>query len=207
MIEHYGWLLVFVNILLEQLGAPLPAYPTPIITGPMASRCEYSVPFLLLTAVAAALIADYVWFRLGRRYGRRVLSLLCKISLSADSCVRQAETSYTRCGAPSLVIAKFIPGFASVASALACTIGTPTMAFLFFDTLGAAIWAGLGLYLGTLCSCGIDNLLNVLLQLPFGYHVALCRPASVSSMKCMIWRQRSKYSVPWAVRLRRRVVR
>ena len=165
LIEHYGLLLVFANILLEQLGAPLPAYPTLIITGAMASRGEYSVPLLLLTAVAAALIADYVWFRLGRRYGRRVLSLLCKISLSPDSCVRQTETSYTRFGAPSLVIAKFIPGFASVASALAGAIGTPTLAFLFFDALGAAIWAGLGIYLGTLFSDGIDDLLNVLAQL------------------------------------------
>ncbi|RXZ36146.1 sulfurtransferase [Oxalobacteraceae bacterium CAVE-383] len=165
LIEHYGLLLVFANVLLEQLGAPLPAYPTLIITGAMASRGEYSVPVLLLTAVVAALIADYVWYRLGRRYGRRVLSLLCRISLSPDSCVRQTETSYTRYGAPSLVIAKFIPGFASVASALAGAIGTRTTAFLIFDGLGAALWAGLGIFLGTLFSDGIDELLNVLQQL------------------------------------------
>jgi membrane protein DedA with SNARE-associated domain/rhodanese-related sulfurtransferase len=165
LIEHYGLLLVFANVLLEQLGAPLPAYPTLIITGAMASRGEYSVPLLLLTAVVAALIADYVWFRLGKRYGRRVLSLLCRISLSPDSCVRQTETSYTRYGAPSLVIAKFIPGFASVASALAGAIGTRTTSFLFFDAIGAALWAGLGIFLGTLFSDGIDDLLNVLQQL------------------------------------------
>jgi membrane protein DedA with SNARE-associated domain/rhodanese-related sulfurtransferase len=165
LIEHYGLLLVFANVLLEQLGAPLPAYPTLIITGAMASRGQYSVALLLLTAVVAALIADYVWFWLGKRYGRRVLSLLCRISLSPDSCVRQTETSYTRYGAPSLLIAKFIPGFASVASALAGAIGTRSMTFLFFDALGAALWAGLGIFLGTLFSDGIDDLLNVLQQL------------------------------------------
>jgi membrane protein DedA with SNARE-associated domain/rhodanese-related sulfurtransferase len=165
MIEQYGLLLVFANVLLEQLGAPLPAYPTLIITGAMAYHGQYSLPLLLLTAVAGALIADYVWYRLGQRYGRRVLSLLCRISLSPDSCVRQTETSYTRWGAPSLLIAKFIPGFASVASALAGAIGTRTLTFLFFDALGAALWAGLGIFLGTLFSDGIDDLLNVLQQL------------------------------------------
>ena len=165
LIEHYGLLLVFANVLLEQLGAPLPAYPTLIITGAMAFRGQYSVALLLLTAVVAALIADYVWFQLGRRYGRRVLSLLCRISLSPDSCVRQTETTYTRYGAPSLLIAKFIPGFASVASALAGAIGTRKTTFLIFDAIGAAIWAGLGIFLGTLFSDGVDDLLIVLQEL------------------------------------------
>jgi membrane protein DedA with SNARE-associated domain/rhodanese-related sulfurtransferase len=165
LIEHYGLLLVFANVLLEQLGAPLPAYPTLIITGAMAYRGEYSVPLLLLTAVVAALIADSIWYLLGKRYGRRVLSLLCRISLSPDSCVRQTESSYTRWGAPSLLIAKFIPGFASVASALAGAIGTRTTTFLLFDAIGAAIWAGLGIFLGTLFSDSVDDLLLVLQEL------------------------------------------
>ena len=165
LIEQYGLLLVFANVLLEQLGAPLPAYPTLIITGALAQRGQYSVPLLLATAVAAALIADYVWFQLGKRYGRRVLSTMCRISLSPDSCVRQTETVYVRFGAPSLLIAKFIPGFASVASALAGAIGTRSTTFLLFDALGAALWAGLGIFLGTLFSDGVDGLLIVLEQL------------------------------------------
>jgi membrane protein DedA with SNARE-associated domain/rhodanese-related sulfurtransferase len=165
LIEQYGLLLVFANILLEQLGVPLPAYPTLIITGALAQRGQYSVALLLATAVAAALIADYAWFQLGKRYGRRVLSILCRISLSPDSCVRQTETAYTRYGAPSLLIAKFIPGFASVASALAGTLGTRAASFLLFDALGAALWAGLGIFLGTLFSDSIGDLLAVLQQL------------------------------------------
>jgi len=168
LIEQYGLLLVFANVFLEQLGAPLPAYPTLIITGALAYRGEYSVALLLATAVGAALIADFAWFLLGRRYGRRILSTLCRISLSPDSCVRQTETVYTRYGAPSLLIAKFIPGFASVAAALAGAIGTRPPVFLIYDGLGAAVWAGLGIYLGALFSDGIDDLLNILQELGEG---------------------------------------
>jgi len=91
LIEQYGLLLVFANVFLEQLGIPLPAYPTLLITGALLNRGEYFAPVLLLAAVSASLTADYAWFLAGRRYGRKVTATLCRISLSPDSCVRQTE--------------------------------------------------------------------------------------------------------------------
>ncbi|MDB6060990.1 MAG: hypothetical protein JWM78_1093 [Verrucomicrobiaceae bacterium] len=165
LIEQYGLFLVFANVLVEQLGVPVPAYPTLVITGALVSRGEYSAPLLLLTAVVASLISDLVWYQAGKRYGRKILSTLCRISLSPDSCVNQTESIYLRWGAPSLVVAKFIPGFASVASALAGTLNTRRSTFIFFDSIGAALWAGLAIFLGSLFSNAIDELLNVLAQL------------------------------------------
>ncbi|HWV62764.1 MAG TPA: DedA family protein/thiosulfate sulfurtransferase GlpE, partial [Oxalicibacterium sp.] len=143
----------------------VPAYPTLVITGALLGRGEYSAPMLLLTGVAAALIADYAWFLAGRRYGGRVMAKLCRISLSPDSCVRQTEGVYMRFGPASLVVAKFVPGFASVASALAGAIGTPPAKFLFFDTLGAVLWSGSAIFLGSLFSSAISDLLDILANL------------------------------------------
>jgi membrane protein DedA with SNARE-associated domain/rhodanese-related sulfurtransferase len=168
LIEQYGLALVFVNVLAEQAGAPVPAYPTLVITGALASRGDYPVPLLLLVAVVAALLADTGWHYAGRHFGRKVMSTLCRISLSPDSCVRQTELIYLRWGPASLIVAKFIPGFASVASALAGTTGTRLGTFLFFDALGAALWAGSAVYLGSLFSTTIDDLLGVLEQLGKG---------------------------------------
>jgi hypothetical protein len=70
------------------------------------------------------MIADLAWYFAGSRLGRPVLRTLCRISLSPDSCVRQTESIYLRWGAPSLLVAKFIPGFAAVATALAGAIRT-----------------------------------------------------------------------------------
>lgn len=162
LIEQYGLTLVFFNVLIEQLGTPLPAYPTLVVTGALLEHSSYSAPLLLFVAVFAALIADFAWYQAGKRYGRRVMSKLCRISLSPDSCVSQTEQVYLRWGAPSLMVAKFIPGFASIASALAGALGTPRLKFIFFDSLGAALWAGSAIYLGSLFSTTIDDLLNVL---------------------------------------------
>ncbi|GAB2907692.1 hypothetical protein GCM10027278_30800 [Paralcaligenes ginsengisoli] len=128
----------------------------------MLVRSSYSAPLLLFVAVLAALIADVAWYQVGKRYGRKVMSLLCRISFSPDSCVRQTEQVYLRWGVPSLMVAKFIPGFASIASALAGALGTRRLKFVFFDSLGAALWAGSAIYLGSLFSTTIGDLLNVL---------------------------------------------
>src|SRR5690606_10170787 len=100
-----------------------------------------------------------------RRYGGRVMAKLCRISLSPDSCVRQTEGVYMRYGPASLLVAKFVPGFASVASALAGAIGTSSGKFLFFDMLGAALWSGSAIFLGSLFSSAVADLLDILASL------------------------------------------
>lgn len=162
VIEQHGLGLVFLNVLIEQLGAPIPAYPTLVVTSALAHDGRFSLPGLLALAVLGALIADVLWFYAGRRYGRRVMATMCRISLSPDSCVRQTEAVYLRWGARSLLVAKFIPGFASVASAMAGALGTSVRRFIWFDMLGAAIWVGSALLLGSLFSSAIGELLDTL---------------------------------------------
>jgi membrane protein DedA with SNARE-associated domain/rhodanese-related sulfurtransferase len=191
LIEQYGLLLVFANVLIEQLGIPLPAYPTLVITGALLDRGGHSAAVLLVAALGASLLADYAWFSAGRRYGRKVTATLCRISLSPDSCVRQTELIYLRWGAPSLLVAKFIPGFASVASALAGTTGTPRVTFILFDGLGAMLWAGSAIYLGSLFSTTIEDLLLTLEQL--GKWGAVLLLAALASFIASKWWQRYRF--------------
>lgn len=191
LIEQYGLLIVFVNVLVEQLGAPVPAYPTLIITGALAQTGQYSPAVLLALAVVAALIADYTWYLAGRRYGRHIMSRLCRISLSPDSCVRQTESIYLRWGARSLLVAKFIPGFASIASALSGTMGTRRVSFLLWDAAGSALWAGLGIFLGSLFSSAVDDLLNVLAQL--GHYGMLLIGVALAAFIANKWWQRRRF--------------
>ncbi len=161
LVQHYGLAVVFVNVLLLQAGLPVPAYPTLIITGALAAVGGASVPALIGTAVIAALLADFAWFSAGRKFGGRVLKTICMLSLSPDSCVSQTESIFARWGARSLAVAKFIPGFASVATAMAGVIGLPVWKFLAFDALGAALWSGVGIGLGYVFSNAINDVLAV----------------------------------------------
>jgi membrane protein DedA with SNARE-associated domain/rhodanese-related sulfurtransferase len=160
-LEQYGLAAVFINVGLEQLGLPVPAYPVLILTGALSVGGRYSVYALLGIAVLACLIADSLWYWAGHRFGSRVLQTLCRISLSPDSCVRQTESIYARWGVRSLMVAKFIPGFASLATALAGRTGVPFGRFLFFDTIGALLFCSGGLALGMVFHDAVDDVLAV----------------------------------------------
>ena len=165
LISQYGLAFVFFNVLAAQAGLPLPAYPTLILTGALLGKGGYAAPGLLAVAVLAALIADSGWYLAGKRVGRPVLRVLCRVSLSPDTCVRQTETIYTRFGAPSLMVAKFIPGFAAVATALAGAVRTRLASFLVFDAIGAALWAGVAIIIGYLFRDAVGDLVDTLARL------------------------------------------
>jgi membrane protein DedA with SNARE-associated domain/rhodanese-related sulfurtransferase len=192
LIAEYGLLFVFVNILVEQLGAPVPGYPMLMLTGALAARGELSVLALLGTAVVACLIADSVWYAIGKWSGRRVLRTLCRISLSPDGCVRQTESIFTRFGPPSLLVAKFIPGFASVATALAGAMRIPRASFLLFDTLGSALWVGVGLALGWLFSPAIEDIVAGLAQ--FGKWGLMLLALAIAAFVANKWWQRYRFN-------------
>ncbi len=152
----YGYIVLFVCVLAEQVGLPIPAVPVLLGVGVLAGSGRMSVWIALGVAVAASLPADLVWYELGRRRGRRVLGFLCRVSLEPDSCVRRTENLFMRQGRRTLLIAKFLPGLSTVAPPLAGIVGIPQAQFLFLDTLGAVIWSGAWVALGFLFTDAID---------------------------------------------------
>lgn len=145
---RYGLLLIFMSVLLEQAGLPIPASPVLVLAGALAARGELSAPLILLTAVVASLVADAAWYVLGRRQGRRMLSAFCRISLNPESCVRQTERMFDRYGVYSIALSKLVPGLSTVAPPLAGTMGVGPFKFAVAATLGAILWAGGAIAIG-----------------------------------------------------------
>jgi membrane protein DedA with SNARE-associated domain len=158
----YGLPLIFGIVLLEQLGAPIPAIPVLVVAGALSMDRDLSAWQVLLVAVGASLIADSVWFFLGRFQGNRILKTLCRISLSPDSCVRQTESVFERWGMPALLVAKFIPGFSTVAPPMAGATRAGLGEFLLYDGGGALLWAGAGVAGGMAFHRAIDRALAFL---------------------------------------------
>jgi membrane protein DedA with SNARE-associated domain len=168
-----GLPLVFVNVLLEQLGLPIPALPTLVVAGALVVDRDLSAPRVLLVAVLASVLADSLWFGLGRLQGHRILKTLCRISLSPDSCVRQTESVFERWGMPSLLVAKFVPGFSTVAPPMAGATRASFLSFLLYDAGGALLWAGSGVGIGMLFHRAIDRILDYLASIGGGALVLL----------------------------------
>jgi membrane protein DedA with SNARE-associated domain len=139
---RHGYAILFAAVLAEQLGLPLPSSPFLLAMGALAGIGRFSLSFSLLLAVIASLLADTVWYWLGRRRGYKILNLLCRISLEPDSCVRRTSDVFTHYGPEALLFAKFIPGLSTVAPPMAGLIRMPMWRFLLNDGGGALAWAG-----------------------------------------------------------------
>jgi len=164
---HYRYLILFAWVLVEQLGLPVPSVPL------HKMNAAASVFWVLL----ASLIGDSVWFAMGRRYGNRVLELLCRFSFETDTCVAKTEGYFERRGIATLVIAKFVPGLNTVAPPIAGEMGMPFAQFALFDALGILLWAGASLAAGYFFG-DITRQSTVLLRL-MGHFALLLFVASV----------------------------
>jgi membrane protein DedA with SNARE-associated domain len=139
---HHGYYVLIAFVFAEQIGLPVPALPILLAMGALAGVGRLSYPMALVGAVTASVLADTIWYWLGRKRGYSVLHLICRIALEPDSCVRQTENVFDRYGARSLLVAKFIPGLSTAAPPLAGLFRMHLARFLVADAAGATIWAG-----------------------------------------------------------------
>jgi membrane protein DedA with SNARE-associated domain len=167
LIQH-GYEVLFLWVLLEQLGLPIPAAPLLMAAGALAGLSKLNVISALLTAFTAALISDISWYQIGLHRGRKVLPFLCRLSLNPESCVRQTKDLFRRYGPRSLLAAKFFPGFNAIAAPLSGIIKMPFKRFVLFDGLGVLLWAGCFIGLGYLFHQQIESLASFMARLGNG---------------------------------------
>ncbi len=138
---RYAYLIVFVWVLTEQLGIPIPSTPLLLTAGTLTGTHKLHLALVLLAAVIASLIADSIWYMFGQRYGGAVVRLVCRLSFESTACVRKTELYFTKRGATALLVAKFVPGLGSVAAPIAGQIGMDYGKFVLFDAGGILLWA------------------------------------------------------------------
>ena len=150
-----------------------------------------SITAALAVAILANGVGDGVWFQAGRSQGHRVMKLLCRISPSPDSCVRQSESLIARWDGSSLVAAKFLPGIAVVAAPMAGALGMSLLRFLAFDVLAGTLWRGLFQGLGLLLSDQIQDVLGALANA--GVVAVLVLLVMVAALVLRRWWQRRQF--------------
>jgi membrane protein DedA with SNARE-associated domain len=136
----YGGPVLFVIVFAEQAGLPLPAAPWLLAAGALSASGKLNPALAIGMTALAAVMADSLWFYVGRRGGQRVLRLFCRLSLSCNSCVGRTKSLFARHGLQALVAAKFLPGLGAVMPPLAGALGMSTSRFLLLDGLGSLFY-------------------------------------------------------------------
>ena len=190
----YRILMITINVLANQLGLPVPVIPTLIVAGAWAAQGTISPAALFPCAIFACVAADSVWFLAGRIYGNGVMKLLCRISLTPDSCVSDTQSRFERWGSNALLVAKFVPGFALIAPPLAGATQMAWPRFLAFSMLGSAAWVSVAVGGGMLFRHQIEQVMP---------HLADFGVAAASTIGVLLaayigykwWERRRFYSV------------
>jgi membrane protein DedA with SNARE-associated domain len=145
-----GLAVVCAASFLESLGAPVPAFPLLLLAGSIAAEYRFSVVPLVLGSACGFWIGDLVWFAFGWTQGRRVLGLLCRLSLNPDACVGRAERRFRRSPAATVAAAKFIPGFGLMTAPLAGILRMPPSQFAAIDGAASVAWSTAAVMSGVL---------------------------------------------------------
>lgn len=156
-------LIAFAMVLAGSVGLPIPTLAGLILIGSITKHGAgdaQQLGAIFAASLAGAALGDTVLFGLGRRYGSRMLSLICQLSLSRDACVRQTSDFFSRRGPVLFLIARWIPGLSAVTAPFAGASGISLQRFLGFAAAGAAFWIAAGLGLGAVFATQIVSLLH-----------------------------------------------
>ncbi len=190
-VVQYGYALLFLWVLIEQGGLPIPATPLLLAAGALAGQGRMSLPLVVIAATAGCVGADIFWYTFGKRRGAVVLNLLCRIAMEPDSCVRRTETTFGKYGARTLLVCKFVPGLNTAAPALAGMVREPHARFLIFDVLGGLLWTLTYTLVGFLFSKQLDRIAKDAHLLGGGFLILFA--TGVVAYVLYRWRDRERF--------------
>ena len=190
-VVQHGEIVLFLYVLADQLGVPIPAAPILLAAGGLAAAGRLSLPGAVGLAVLASLVADLTWYTVGRLRGSRVLGLLCRVSLEPDTCVRRTENVFLRHGVRFLLFAKFVPGLGTLGPPLAGIVRVGVLRFSIYSATGAFLWAGAWMALGYGAGQAVERVVTRAGQL--GAILAVALAAVIVGYVVLKWIRRRRF--------------
>jgi membrane protein DedA with SNARE-associated domain len=149
---HHGLPLLFVVVMLESFGIPLPGETALIFFGVLASQGNYNIAAVIAVAAAAAIVGDNLgYWLIGRLGGRALFQRNRWLKRWSDRLLPRAERIMQRHGGKTVFFGRFIAILRFTAAWVAGLGRMPWWRFLFWNAAGGIIWAtifGLVAYYG-----------------------------------------------------------
>ncbi len=139
-IGHWGYLAIFLFVILGNTGAPVPEEAVLALAGYLVWQGELRLPFVLAVGIASATIGDSLGYWLGRRFGRAAIERYGHWVLGGPARIERIERFVTRYGPLGVFVARFLPGLRFMAGPLAGALDLRFARFLVANLLGAAAY-------------------------------------------------------------------
>jgi membrane protein DedA with SNARE-associated domain len=134
--------LLFVGVLANQAGVPVPVAPWLLAAGALAASGNRSLTVVVAGAVVAALGADLAWYGLGRWRGARTLAGVLRLLRQPPTSVDRIARAFRAYRLGVVWSARFLPELNPIAAGLAGVARVGLARFLLHATGSALVWAG-----------------------------------------------------------------
>jgi membrane protein DedA with SNARE-associated domain len=141
-VSHHGLPLLFVVVMLESFGLPLPGETALILFGVLASKGDYDVAAVIAVAAAAAIVGDNLgYWLIGRLGGRALFRRNRWLKRWSDAILPRAERIMQRHGGKTVFFGRFVAILRFTAAWVAGLGRMPWWRFLFWNAAGGVVWA------------------------------------------------------------------
>ena len=140
--NDYGYAVVFVPVLLESAGLPVPGETTLLLTGAVATRSDVNISVVLAMVIAAsaAIIGDNIGYCIGRFGGRKLVLRLAAFGGVANA-LASGERFFAKHGGKTVFFARWLFGLRVFGSWIAGMTHMPWRTFLTWNALGVIGWS------------------------------------------------------------------
>jgi membrane protein DedA with SNARE-associated domain len=141
LVHHYGLIALFLIVMLESGGVPLPGETALIAGGVYASSGELDVVAVIAVAAAAAIVGDNLGYWVGRTGGRRLLERWRFVRRWSEPVLPWAEGFFHRHGAKTIFIGRFFSVLRVTAAWMAGVSRMRWWRFFGWNAAGGICWA------------------------------------------------------------------
>lgn len=161
-IAHWGYLAVFVLVILGNAGVPVPEETVLLVAGFLVWSGQLRLDIVLAVGVISAVIGDNIGYWLGRRFGRGALERHAHWILGHPERLGAMQRFVARRGATAVIVARFLPGLRFMAGPLAGALGLSAWRFLAANVGGALVYVPIVVGLGWAIGYGLGDYLEPL---------------------------------------------
>jgi membrane protein DedA with SNARE-associated domain len=141
LVQHYGLIALFLIVMLESGGIPLPGETALVAAGVFASQGKLNIVEVIAVAAAAAIVGDNIGYWIGRTGGRKLLDRSKFLRRWSEGALPWAESFFQRHGPKTIFIARFFSVLRVTAAWMAGISRMHWLTFLGWNAAGGICWA------------------------------------------------------------------
>jgi membrane protein DedA with SNARE-associated domain len=142
LLSRWGYGVIFMGMLLENAGLPLPGETITLVGGYAAGSGQLNLLGVMGAAASGAILGDNIGYWIGRRAGWPLMERLGRLLRISPERLEKLREGFLSNAGRAVLLGRFVAVLRVLAGPMAGAVGMPYQRFLLCNSLGAVLWSG-----------------------------------------------------------------